>query len=81
MVSPEEVTLSFIVRRRLTKLRALPIGEMLAFATRELEGSCEVDLGRAPTEYTLASRSPPSLEETLKRRLLGSSRIEPAQRR
>jgi hypothetical protein len=54
---------------------------MLAFAAREPEGSCEFDLGRGPTEYTLASRSPPSLEETLKRRLPGSSRIEPAQRR
>lgn len=70
--------LSFI-RRRLTKLRALPIGEMLAFAAREPEGTWEAERRRGPREYMLESRSPASLEETLKRRFSGSSRIEPTQ--
>jgi len=42
-----------LIRRRLTKLRALPIGEMLAFATREPEGTWEADRMRGPREYTL----------------------------
>lgn len=78
-MSPEDVVVSFTVLRRLTKLRALPMGEMLAFAAREQEGACDADRGCGLRESMLASRSPASLEETLKRRSLGPSRIEPVQ--
>lgn len=80
MVSPVDVVLSFTVLSRLPRLRALPVGDMLLFASREPDTAREADRGRGATDKILASRSPASLEETLKRRFVDSSRIEPAQR-
>jgi hypothetical protein len=71
--------LSFIVLSRLAKLRALPFGDLLAFAPREPDATCDADRGGGTRDKTLASRSPTSLEETLRRRLGGSSRIESVQ--